>query len=123
MNGINQTFDVASGVIASMDRFIQIMRSFLWMGSLKIFSRRSNRILFVGKKIATNFPPRDFDLLLSIIPYPNEYGTNSENTQTPSCAVCGVLKQQKWALCSLLSTLMLVVVIVLLIENFSRSRE
>lgn len=91
MNGINQTFDVASGVIASMDRFIQIMRSFLWMGSLKIFSRRSNRILFVGKKIATNFPPRDFDLLLSIIPYPNEYGTNSERPPRVPCAVCGVL--------------------------------
>ena len=91
MNGINQTFDVASGVIASMDRFIQIMRSFLWMGSLKIFSRRSNRILFVGKKIATNFPPRDFDLLLSIIPYTNEYGTvQIQRTLRPPRVPCVV---------------------------------
>ena len=94
MNGINQTFDVASGVIAPrwIDSFIQIMRSFLWMGSLKIFSRRSNRILFVGKKIARNFPPR---LRFTIIPYPSEYGTNSENTQDSGPCV---VKQQKWAL-------------------------
>ena len=74
------------------------------MGSLKIFSLRSNRILFVGKKIATNFPPLRF----TIIPYPIEYTVRIQRT---------LVKQQKWALSSEWTYYLL------LLENFSRSRR